>query len=273
MTWGLDGVTVRYRGEAALEAVSVPVPTTSITAVVGGDGAGKSTALRALMGLVPVAEGRVERPAVERVGYLPASSGVYPDLTVLENLAFVGSAFGMGRRELETRADDLLERTALGSARDRLGGNLSGGMRQKLGLAMALLHRPDLLVLDEPTTGIDPVSRAELWRLVAGEAARGGAVLMSTSYLDEAERAASVVVLDRGRVLLAGTPEDVRRSVPGRLFDADRRPETELRWRRGAGWRVWSPDGAIAPGGSPVDPDLEDAVTVAALRRVSREAA
>jgi ABC-2 type transport system ATP-binding protein len=272
MTWGLDSVTVRYGGEAALEAVSVPVPATSITAVVGGDGAGKSTALRGLMGLVPVAEGKVDRPPLERVGYLPASSGVYPDLTVLENLAFVGSAFGMSGRDLEPRADDLLDRTDLGAARDRLGGNLSGGMRQKLGLAMALLHRPDLLVLDEPTTGIDPVSRAELWRLVAGEAARGGAVLMSTSYLDEAERAASVVVLDWGRALLAGTPEEVRGSVPGRLYDADRRPDTELRWRRGRGWRAWSPDGVIGDG-SPVEPDLEDAVTVAALRRVSGEAA
>jgi ABC-2 type transport system ATP-binding protein len=273
VTWGLDRVTVRYAGEAALEGVSVPVPATSITAVVGGDGAGKSTALRALMGLVPVAEGRVERPPLERVGYLPSSSGVYPDLTVLENLAFMGSAFGMSRRDFAPRVEDLLDRTELGAARDRLGGNLSGGMRQKLGLAMALLHRPHLLVLDEPTTGIDPVSRAELWRLLAGEAARGGAVLMSTSYLDEAERAASVVVLDRGRVLLAGAPEDVRGSVPGRVYDADRRPDTEFRWRRGVGWRVWSPDGVIARDGSPVEPDLEDAVTVAALRWASEEAA
>ena len=272
MTWGLDGVTVRYGGEAALERVSVPVPARSITAVVGGDGSGKSTALRALMGLVPVAEGGVERPPLERVGYLPTSSGVYPDLTVHENLAFVGSAFGTSRRDFRPRAEELLDRTDLGGARDRLGGNLSGGMRQKLGLAMALLHRPDLLVLDEPTTGIDPVSRAELWRLVAGEAARGGAVLMSTSYLDEAERAASVVVLDRGRVLLSGTPDGVRGSVPGRLYDADGRPDTHFRWRRGAGWRVWSPDGVITGEGSPVEPDLEDAVTVAALR-VSGEAA
>jgi ABC-2 type transport system ATP-binding protein len=273
MTWGLDRVEVRYGETRALDSVTVPVPASTVTAIVGGDGAGKSTALRALVGLVPVAGGAVDRPDVERLGYLPATSGVYPDLTVMENLAFVGSAFRMSGRDVRTRAEELLDRTELGSARDRLGGDLSGGMRQKLGLAMVLLHRPDLLVLDEPTTGIDPVSRAELWRLVAGEAARGSAVVMSTSYLDEAERAAGVVALDRGRVLLSGTADEVRRSVPGLVFDIDRRPDTELRWRRGAGWRVWSPDGGVLPGAIAVDPDLEDAVTVAALRRASEEAA
>jgi ABC-2 type transport system ATP-binding protein len=271
--WGLDRATVGYGGRRAIESVTVPVPTSTVTAVVGGDGSGKSTALRALVGLVPLAEGRAERPATERVGYLPASSGAYPDLTVDENLAFVGAAYRMDRRAVGRRAELLLDRTGLTSARDRLGGNLSGGMRQKLGLALALLHEPELIVLDEPTTGIDPVSRADLWRLIAGEAARGAAVILSTSYLDEAERAASVVVLDQGRVLLAGTPDEVRASVPGGLFDTDRRPDTELRWRRGAGWRVWSPRGDVPPGASLVDPDLADAVTVAALQRVSGEAA
>jgi ABC-2 type transport system ATP-binding protein len=273
MTWGLERVEVRYREALALEGVTVRVPTSTVTALVGGDGSGKSTALRALVGLVPVTSGSVDRPEIEKVGYLPSTSGVYPDLTVAENLAFVGSAFGMTSREIRDREEELLDRTDLLSARDRLGGDLSGGMRQKLGLARVLLHRPELLVLDEPTTGIDPVSRAELWRLVAGETARGAAVVMSTSYLDEAERAASIVVLDRGRVLLSGTADDVRASVPGGVFDIRERPATELRWRRGAFWRVWSPDGRVPPQGTAVEPDLEDAVTVASLREASGEAA
>ena len=272
MTWGLERATVAFGDRAAIESVTMAVPTSTVTAVVGGDGSGKSTALRALVGLVSLAEGRAERPATERVGYLPASSGVYPDLTVAENLAFVAAAYGMSRRDLDRRAATLLDRTGLTPARDRLGGNLSGGMRQKLGLALALLHQPDLLVLDEPTTGIDPVSRAELWRLIAGEAARGAAVVLSSSYLDEAERAASVVVLDQGRVLIEGTPDQVRASVPGGLFATDRRPDTDLRWRRGAGWRVWSPRGEVPPGADPVEPDLADAVTVAALRRAGEAA-
>jgi ABC-2 type transport system ATP-binding protein len=273
MTWGLGRVEVRYGETQALDGVTVRLSPSTITAVVGGDGSGKSTALRALVGLVPVTTGRVERPEIERVGYLPSTSGVYTDLTAAENLGFVGSAFGMTGHQIRDREEELLDRTDLRSARDRLGRNLSGGMRQKLGLAMVLLHRPELLVLDEPTTGIDPVSRAELWRLIAGEAARGAAVLMSTSYLDEAERAASIVVLDRGRVLLSGTADEVRASVPGGVFDIRERPATEFRWRRGAFWRVWSPDGRIPPKGTAVEPDLEDAVTVASLRGASVEAA
>jgi ABC-2 type transport system ATP-binding protein len=273
MTWGLDRVEVDYGEARALAGVTFRSSPSVITALVGGDGSGKSTALRALVGLVPVTTGSVERPEIERVGYLPSTSGVYPDLTVTENLAFVGSAFGMTGREIRDRGEELLDRTELRSARDRLGGNLSGGMRQKLGLAMVLLHRPELLVLDEPTTGIDPVSRAELWRLIAGETARGAAVVMSTSYLDEAERAASIVVLDRGRVLLSGTADEVRASVPGGVFDLRERPATEFRWRRGAFWRVWSPNGRVPPQGTVVEPDLEDAVTVASLRDASGEAA
>src|SRR5919108_3578159 len=175
VSWGLDEVTVRFGSTTALSGVSLEMAPGGVTAVIGGDGAGKSTALRALAGLVPVDEGRVRRPPEERLGYLPETSGVYPDLTAAENLAFAATAHGIGGAELVRRSEVLLERTGLAAARDRLASRLSGGMRQKLGLAVALIHRPDLLVLDEPTTGIDPVSRAELWRLIADEAARGAA--------------------------------------------------------------------------------------------------
>jgi ABC-2 type transport system ATP-binding protein len=223
--------------------------------------------------MVRPSAGAVDRPDARRIGYMAAGSGSWPDLTTMENLVFAGTAYGLARSEIGRRAEVLLARTGLSKARDRLGGNLSGGMRQKLGLAMSLLHQPDLLVLDEPTTGIDPLSRAELWRLIAGEAARGAEVALATSYLDEAERAVSVLVLDLGEALAQGSPEEVVKRVPGAVAEADRPAEGALRWRRGAGWRLWSPDGDIPPGAKRVRPDLQDAVTVAALARAGQEAA
>jgi ABC-2 type transport system ATP-binding protein len=139
-------------------------------------------------------------------------------------------------------------------------------MRQKLGVIGAMLHRPGLLVLDEPTTGVDPVSRADLWWLIARAAADGAAVVLATSYLDEAERAAGVLVLDAGTELASGTPEQIAAAMPGTLHAADQRPEGEAAhraWRREGRWRIWDPDGT-APG---LKPDLQDAVTVAALAR------
>src|SRR5207244_6897275 len=141
---------------------------------------------------------------------------------------------------------------------DRLAGNLSGGMRQKLGVIRALLHRPDLVVLDEPTTGIDPVSRADLWWLIARAAARGAAVVVSTTYLDEAERASRVLLLDHGRTLVEGTPDDIVAAVPGSLRRIPARPEGDAgrrAWRRATAWRVWSPDDA-PDGPDRIAPDL-----------------
>jgi ABC-2 type transport system ATP-binding protein len=272
-SFGVRGLIVRYGARLALDRVDLAVPGGRITAVVGGDGAGKTTLLRALAGAVRPGAGTVERPAPERAGYVSAGPGVYRDLTVDENLAFSGGAYGLRGQRLAERAGELLERTGLTSARRRLAGHLSGGMRQKLALALALLHQPDLLVLDEPTTGVDPVSRTELWRLLAEAASAGAAVVLATVYLDEAARAAGVLVLDEGRTLLAGPPAELVAAMPGRLLDAPARPEGAegagwASWRRGPRWRLWSPDtvGAIA-GAEPAEPDLEDAVIVAALAR------
>jgi ABC-2 type transport system ATP-binding protein len=139
-------------------------------------------------------------------------------------------------------------------------------MRQKLGVVRALLHEPDLLVLDEPTTGVDPVSRADLWWLIAREAARGCAVVVSTTYLDEAERAAHVLVLDAGRALVEGTAEEIVAAVPGTIRRIGERPAPPaFGWRRAGSWRIWSPAGTGS--GVPVRPDLQDAVLVAALAR------
>ena len=270
--YGVEDLTVRYRGAVAVAGVNLEVPAGAVTAVVGGDGAGKTTVLRALVGVVRPDGGRVRRPPEGRIGYVSAGPGVWRDLTVAENLAFSGTAYGLDGRVLRERADRLLDRTGLGGARDRLAGNLSGGMRQKLALAMALLHEPELLVLDEPTTGVDPVSRAELWRLVAGAAAAGAAVVAATSYLDEAERAASVLVLDQGVPLLAGAPDELVAGMPGMLLDSAERPAEGASWRHGPRWRTWMRDGAATPGAALATPDLEDAVIVAALDRRDRAA-
>ena len=212
--WGLFGVEVRFGHRVALAGVTLPVCAGAVSAVVGGDGAGKSTLLRTLAGLRAPNAGRVMRPPARDIGFVSAGAGVYVDLTVTENLDFVAGAHGLRGARLETRAAPLLARAGLDGARDRLAGRLSGGMRQKLAFVLAVVHDPSLLVLDEPTTGVDPVSRADIWRLIAGAAASGAAVVMATTYLDEAERAANVLVLDDGRALATGTPDEIVARLP-----------------------------------------------------------
>ena len=219
-----------------------------VTAVVGGDGAGKTTLLRCVAGALAVAAGIVRRPSAQRIGYLPSGAGVYDDLSVAENLEFRSAVYGIeGRGGRPREVGEYLERTGLATARDRLAGQLSGGMRRKLGVIAAMLPEPELLVLDEPTTGVDPVSRADLWWLIARAAAGGAAVLMSTTYLDEAARAAHVLVLDAGRTLAAGTPAEIVASVPGTIVVVPGRPddqdERRRAWRRAGTWRVWQPAG------------------------------
>ena len=199
MTYGVEHATVRYGDVTALRDVSVAVPEGEVTAVVGGDGAGKTTLLRALVGEVSPDGGTVTAPDAHRLGYLPATAGSWLELSVQENVEFVGSSFGLSRATLTERADALLDRAGLDSARNRLSRDLSGGMRRKLGFCLAMLAEPDLLVLDEPSTGVDPVSRVDLWRLVSDAAAKGTAVIMSTTYFDEAERCAGLVGPPRGR--------------------------------------------------------------------------
>ena len=163
---------------------------------------------------------------------------------------------------------ELPARAGLDRVGDRLAGQLSGGMRQKLGVIAAMLHHPDLLVLDEPTTGVDPVSRADLWWLIARAAAGGAAVVLATSYLDEAERAHDVLVLDAGTVLATGTADQIVAAMPGTLTVASARPAGEAgrgAWRREGRWRVWNPTAADTAGA--IAPDLQDAVTVAILAR------
>jgi ABC-2 type transport system ATP-binding protein len=267
--WGASGISVRFGGRLALDQVSISVPAGLLTAVVGGDGAGKTTLLRCVAGALAPAQGTVSRPDAHRIGYLPPSTGLYDDLSVEENLRFRSAVYAVPDRDGGATVGEYLERAGLAAARDRLAGQLSGGMRRKLGVIAAMLPGPELLILDEPTTGVDPVSRADLWWLIARAAAAGAAVLMSTTYLDEAARAARVLVLDAGRTLAAGTPAEIVAAVPGTIAVTSRRPEgTQERrraWRRAGAWRSWQP--VAVTGSVLVTPDLQDAVCVAALRR------
>ncbi len=262
--WGAEAVSVRFGERRSLDHVTVGVRPGQLTAVVGGDGAGKTTLLRCVAGAMAVTTGAIRRPAAQRIGYLPPGGGVYDDLTVAENLRFRSAVY----RTPGLAAGEYLERTGLAAASDRLAGQLSGGMRRKLGVIAALLPGPGLLILDEPSTGVDPVSRADLWWLITRAAAGGAAVLMSTTYLDEAARAAHVLVLDAGRTLAAGSPAEITAMVPGTIEVAAVPPadpgERRRTWRRAGTWRVWHPDGGPASG--QVTPDLQDAVCVAALR-------
>jgi ABC-2 type transport system ATP-binding protein len=269
VSYGASELFVNYGKTVALSDVSLTAPAGEVTAIVGGDGAGKTTLLRCLAGSLAPGSGGVRRPSKELVGYLPATSGLYPDLTVAENLDFRATGYGMPRAAARARAAEYLDRAGLTAAAGRLAGQLSGGMRQKLGVIAAMLHQPELLVLDEPTTGVDPVSRSGLWWLIARAAAEGCAVVLASTYLDEAERCTSVLVLDAGKTLAVGTPDQIISAMPGTLWEAPARPSgpsAELAWRSAGHWRVWEPDDDPEPAGPVlIDPDLQDAVTVAAL--------
>lgn len=262
MSWGVDRVSVTFDGHPALDDVSLGLDPGTVSIVVGGDGAGKTTLCRTVVGLEDVTSGEVRRPA--RTCFQPETSGAWADLSVLENLHFVAAAYGLRDDHARHRIDELLEVTGLAEARNRLGRQLSGGMRQKLGVAMAVLSEPELLVLDEPTTGLDPVSRLELWSFINRSAKEGRALLVSTTYVDEATRGQSLLALEDGEVLASGSVDDAVASMPGRLFESDRRIGVKS-WHRGHSWRVWSPDGSDVPDARPVTPDLADVVTVAAL--------
>ena len=213
----------------ALADLSLEVPAASITALVGPDGAGKTTFIRLAAGLLRPDHGRLQvlgldvardgrevQAAQERIGYMPQRFGLYEDLSVQENLDLYADLHGVPQTVRRDRYARLMEMTDLGRFRSRLAGKLSGGMKQKLGLACTLVRSPELLLLDEPTVGVDPLSRRELWQiveqLIAGEQI---AVLVATAYLDEAERCARVYLLREGRLLAAGTPTDLRERASG----------------------------------------------------------
>jgi ABC-2 type transport system ATP-binding protein len=206
------GLVKRFGGVEGLRGVNLEVPKGALWGVVGADGAGKTTLLRCIAGLYDPDEGEVA-PGVAgqlRIGFAPQGFHLYGDLTVLENMLFFGGLYGLDAATLAGRVEELLGFAGLSEHRRRLAGRLSGGMQQKLVLACALVHQPSILLLDEPTTGVDPVSRREFWRLVEQLHRDGATVLLASAYLDEIERCEHVVFLHEGRVIASGEPEQLR---------------------------------------------------------------
>jgi ABC-2 type transport system ATP-binding protein len=268
MTYFVRSATVRFGDVVALDAVTVEVEPGSVVAVVGGDGAGKTTLLRSLVGRVRLDSGEVHAPPRSGIGYLPSSSGSWSALTVVQNMDFVGGIYGLSGEALASRRDALVEHASLTEAADWLAAQLSGGMRRKLGFSMTMLHEPPLLVLDEPSTGVDPVSRVDLWRLVSEAAAAGAAVVMSTTYLDEAERAATLVALDGGRMLASGTLSDVLGSFRGVIARTSTPTRREWSWRRGRVFHeYWSSGDEVPADDVEIKPDLEDVLISLSLLR------
>jgi ABC-2 type transport system ATP-binding protein len=215
----------------ALDGVSLDIEHGMLAALVGPDGAGKTTLLRLAAGLMTADNGELKvlgidvaadpQQVQDRIGYMPQKFGLYEDLSVQENLDLYADLNGVTAAERSERYPRLMEMTALGPFTSRLAGRLSGGMKQKLGLACTLVRSPDLLLLDEPTVGVDPLSRRELWEIILQLIKEQDlTVLVSTSYLDEAERCDHVVILHQGKVLAQGQPEDVGRLADGRAYVA-----------------------------------------------------
>jgi ABC-type multidrug transport system ATPase subunit len=204
----LSEVTVRFGRAVALDAATFSVRPGDTVAVLGPDGAGKSTLLRVMAGLLPVASGKV-RTTLKKgaLGYAGANFDLYTDLTVAENLEFFGRLRGLERERLEARKAAMLELTGLKEAHDRLAGRLSGGMKKGLSLACALIHEPPLLLLDEPTVGVDPVSKQALWDIVMRVVAEGTATVFTSCYLEESVYASRLAAMGQGRLVETSVDE------------------------------------------------------------------
>ncbi len=218
-----EGLSKSFPGVRAVHALSFDVDAGEIFGLVGPDGAGKTTALRMLAGIMPPDSGKatvagfdvVHDPegAKRALSYMPQRFGLYEDLTVDENIRFYADIFGVRKTEREDRSTELLQAAGMSEFRKRLAGKLSGGMKQKLGLMCALIHRPKVILLDEPTTGVDPVSRRDFWRILYDLAEQGVAILTSTAYLDEAERCHRVALLNQGKLLFCDTPANLKAAL------------------------------------------------------------
>jgi ABC-2 type transport system ATP-binding protein len=219
----------RFGDTVAVDSLSLSVEEGELFGLVGPDGAGKTTVMRLLTGILDPTGGEAwvmghpvpaEAEEIHRViGYMSQRFGLYPDLSVLENLHFYADLYGIPRRGREGRIGELLAFSGLGPFGNRLAGNLSGGMKQKLGLACALVHTPRVLFLDEPTNGVDPVSRRDFWRILSRLLREKVTIFVSTAYLDEAERFQRLALLHRGKLLAVGSPEEVKAHFPGSILE------------------------------------------------------
>ncbi len=223
----LQGVTRRFGALTAVDGLTLDVARGELFGIVGPDGAGKTTTLRMLAGVLRPTEGEVWVDGVDvardpeaakpHLAYMAQRFGLYEDLTVQENLAFYADLYRVPRAERPARLERLYRFSRLDEFKERRAGALSGGMKQKLSLSCALVHRPRVLLLDEPTFGVDPISRRELWLILHEMVAEGITMVVSTSYLDEAERCDRVVLLDQGRALALDRPQVLQASLEGTM--------------------------------------------------------
>ncbi|WP_049621595.1 heme ABC exporter ATP-binding protein CcmA [Frateuria defendens] len=222
------GLTRRFGAVVAVDGLDLDVRTGEVYGFLGPNGSGKSTTLRMLCGLLRPSAGEIEvlghripreaEALKRRLGYMTQKFALYDDLAVTENLGFVAAVHGLDRAAAHSRVEELLARYQLTEQRDQLAGTLSGGQKQRLALAAAVLHRPPLLLLDEPTSAVDPQSRRDFWDALFELADAGATLLVSTHYMDEAERCHRLAILDRGRLVAEGSPRDLLDALPGCTF-------------------------------------------------------
>lgn len=239
----VQGLNKCFKKNRAIDDLDFEVQEGEIFGIVGPDGAGKSTLLRILSAILVPDSGVVRLKdsdifkspysTKERIAYMPQRFGLYEDLSVEENIFFFGMLFGLAKREINERLPSLYGFSNLKPYSTRLAGALSGGMKQKLGLACSLVHSPELLILDEPTNGVDPVSRREFWKILYGLLTEGVTIIISTAYLDEAERCSRIALMYSGRFIETGEPGDVKK-IPGKPLleircDDPRKGETALK--------------------------------------------
>jgi ABC-2 type transport system ATP-binding protein len=287
------GLGKSYGDVSAVENFSLLVGKQALVAVAGPDGAGKTSVFRAACGLIGFDTGEVRvagydvRTDFESVkpllGYMPQAFSLYPDLSVEENLRFYAGLFGLGREAFDRKKQQLYDFSGLGPFSGRRAEHLSGGMKQKLALSCNLVHDPEILVLDEPTTGVDPLSRRQFWDILKDLRRRGASILVSTPYMDELGLADKAVLMSGGRKIAEGTPEQLVRAYRGEVFILPRIPTSEevrvlkgtegiVARRYGAALRVYTPEGMgldevageISKAGidssgiEKIEPDLED---------------
>lgn len=235
-------LTKRYpsqRDDYAIQGLNLDIPQGSLFGLIGPDGAGKSTTLRILATIIEPTSGQAivaghdvrTQPEQVRslIGYMPQNFSLYQDLSVIENLVFFSEIHSIPKTERAARIERMLSFTRLGPFQQRRARNLSGGMKKKLALACALIHNPKLLVLDEPSTGVDPVSRRELWAILAEVTQEGVTAVVSTPYMDEAERCHAVSILFQGQIIASGSPADLKESLPFDIIEVKAKPRKATR--------------------------------------------
>lgn len=233
-----EGLTKKFASVTAVNKVELRVDAGEIFGLVGPDGAGKTTLMRMILGILDPTAGTLEVMGTSKIesikkmiGYIPQKFSLYRDLTVMENIRLIGSLYGASAEVIESRAKEILGFTSLLPFADRLAENLSGGMKQKLALAAGLMHKPKLFFLDEPTTGVDPVSRREFWQMLYRLNKEGMTILVSTPYMDEAELCTRVAFMQEGVIVSCAPPEELRARYPYKILEltiADRNVKQRL---------------------------------------------